>query len=716
MSDIKAQLKDAAALLAARKFADALYALETIAREYPGEAEPRFQLGRILLELHHAKDAVHWFEKAAALKPSNKTIHLTWAESVALGGSEADRSAFTKLLKSADIEPALRVNLQDRFGSRRTGLQPSTGGVPRNLVKQFIADLTNGEYASVERGAAKALKQAPKSALVFKILAEAQASQGKSSAISSYNRALKLEPQYSEAYDGLGRFLYKSGQTNDAAQMLRRAVILSPDLTSAVYVLGVVQKSLGRMSAAVPLLKRATKLMPKDFNAHAELGVALAHEGKDEDALKALQTGSALVNGEIPHELRVVMALSQHRTGNITEAFSLLDAVLEDAPKFADAISAKASLLRTEGNFKAASKMFRRAIEIKPKNGEYYRLMLSSQKTKPGDKVIDEMVSYFESDEVSEVSRMHFAFALAKALEEVKEDDRVFKYLDRANQIAAQRFPYSLHTRLADVNTVKESVRNFNFASANISSPNPAAPIFVTGMPRSGTTLVEQIVASHSEVTGGGELSIASTLAHKLITDGREPRMLGNIPQNEIRDLGHQIAARLEVEVPGANRITDKSILTYMHIGVLKLALPNARIIVVRRDPRDNLLSIYKNKFSDGTHAYSYDKKVLAKYYGTFSDMIDYWSERTPNWFTEVHYEKLVSDPEAETRRILDAVGLPWEDACLNFHKNKNRVRTLSQYQVRQPINQASVKGWKRFENDLEPMIRILREDGHVTN
>jgi hypothetical protein len=153
-----------------------------------------------------------------------------------------------------------------------------------------------------------------------------------------------------------------------------------------------------------------------------------------------------------------------------------------------------------------------------------------------------------------------------------------------------------------------------------------------------------------------------------------------------------------------------------MYIGLLKLALPNARFVVVRRDPRDTLLSIYKNKFPDDTHLYAYDQRDLARFYETFLDMVGFWRDLVPDWFYEVDYDALVADPEPETRKLIEACGLPWEDACLSPQDNDRKVETLSLFQVRQPITKSSVKGWKRFEKDLAPMLDELRKRGLVSD
>jgi hypothetical protein len=275
-------------------------------------------------------------------------------------------------------------------------------------------------------------------------------------------------------------------------------------------------------------------------------------------------------------------------------------------------------------------------------------------------------------------------------------------------------------TRRDEVAGVQAAMRGFDWAGTRIAGAHPGAPIFVTGMPRSGTTLVEQIIASHSRVTGAGEVALLQAACQKLIFARpdryEERRPLSTIPADEIAALGHDFLRTMAERFPGADIITDKSITTYMYIGLVKLALPNARIVVVRRDPRDTLLSIYKNRFPEGTHLYAYDLRDLADYYATFVEMVEFWRSEFPEGFTEITYETLVANPEEESRRLIAACGLEWEDACLNFHENRRKVDTLSVYQVRQPISGGSVKAWQRYEAELAPMIDILRARGLLTD
>ena len=298
----------------------------------------------------------------------------------------------------------------------------------------------------------------------------------------------------------------------------------------------------------------------------------------------------------------------------------------------------------------------------------------------------------------------------------MKDYGRVFRYLDDANALVRKTLPFHRAQRDREIARLKEAFDGFDYHGTTIAGTSDFAPIFVTGMPRSGTTLVEQIISSHSTVEGAGELSKASVGARDLLFPGGKPTTLASIAPADIAHLGHDYQAYIAERFPGAARITDKAIGTYLYIGLIRLALPNARFIVVRRDPRDTLLSIYKNKFPEGTHPYAYDQIDLAHYYGSFVEMVDFWRERVPDWFYEVHYENLVADPETETRRLIAACGLDWEDACLSFHENKRKVQTLSIYQVRQPISKGSVRAWQRYEKDLAPMLELLREAGHITD
>ncbi len=705
--------------LSEQKLREALEEFLGVVADDPGHADATFQVARLLLKTLRFTESIVWFRRASALQPDAAQVWQGRAEAVALGGNDADRRELLAALKSAPIDPKVRVRLQDRFGSLRKASRPRSGGVPPKVIAGLVADLRSGGAAAVEAKAAALMRKAPRSAVVACILGEAQAIQNRpEEAIASYQRAIKLDPDYAEAYGGAGRVLFNSGRNRDAAEALRPAVILAPDGVPGLAGLGASLSRLGHQQAAMVLLKRASRLDRKNARLFVELGDACARHGDHDAAVEAYAHAVALSarSGKgVSTGLRLALADALEHVQRSADALAELDQVLNGEPAHAGALMSKASMLQTRGEFEEAHELFRRVIEQHPANGDAYRRLMISHKATRDDPIIDEMVDLFERTDIGDEDRMNLGFAIAKALEDTRDDTRVFRFLGEANRIADSLSSASAGQRFAEIADCREAYGQLDFTKSPPAAENGFAPIFVTGLPRSGTTLVEQIIAAHSDVEGGGELGFASYFCRALLS--ARPGGRGGDPDPDVvAGIGRDYTKAIGRRFPGARHVTDKSIYTFEHVGALKLALPNARFVIVRRDPRDNLFSIYKSRFAQGTHGYAYDLEKLARYYGEFERMIDLWRERVPDWFHEVSYETLVGNPEEETRKLIAACGLDWEDACLNFHESAGRVQTLSVFQVRQPITSASVKGWRRFEAELKPMIDILKRDGHVAD
>lgn len=699
-----------------KKYPAALQTYGRILQSNPNLAEVHFQVGRILCQTDDAQRAIQHLRKAVELRPTERAVWEAWAEGVALGGSKPDEEEIVKALKHARIPPQVRIRLQDRFGARRNASRPETGGLKVPDIHRILGLMDAGRFVDAEMMAMAATKRFPKSAVAFNMLGAAQMMQGKlAQAEASIKSAIRLDGDYAEAHEYYGRLCMELGQEERAAESFRKAVTLAPGLSTALVGLASIQTKNNHTRSALQLLERAVAVNANSVDIYRALGNALSRIHKYEAAEQAFEKALALMKGAESSDLLAMLAQSKARAGKDDEAFGVYDQALAANPESPIATSGKAQLLQTLGRFDDAREMFLKSFEVDPNNGENYRLFTASYKAAPGDPVIELMTRKFEDPGLLEHDRMSLGFAIAKVLEDAKEYDRVFHYLDEANALMRKAHPYSMSRRYRDVELVKEAFADFDWHGTKIEGATDFAPIFVTGMPRSGTTLIEQIISSHSTVEGAGEVGEAAAQAHQLILFRGKSRNISTVPQAEIAAMGRNFEAFIRERFPNAPRITDKSIQTYMSLGLVKLAMPNARFVVVRRDPRDNLLSIYKNRFPDDTHLYAYDQKDLGLFYGTFVDMIEFWRERVPDWFYEVQYEDLVANPEEETRKLIAACGLEWEDACLSFHENKRKIQTLSVFQARQPISKASVALWQRYEKDLQPMLDVLREAGHVT-
>jgi len=675
--------------------------------------EVHFQLGRISAQKGRFEQAVSYFEAALALKPGEAAIWQQTAEALVRHGDGARSAAFLKKAKSAGLAPKLLIALQDRLGKKSSRSRTSIGSADPRQVKSAIDALNAGHAAKAEKLAQALRNQHPDVAIIADILASAQAAQGRNdAALLNYRAAMSIDPNYAEAHSNAGRLLVETGNPQEGTALLRRALDLIPDAPTTRLHLAVALVRLGEADEAEQLLRNLTRSHADLAPAWEELGKLLMDQARHGEAVDALRRAISLGRNGVGAVTRLGVALSA--IGQEAEALSCFEDAIARDPNFAPAYARKGSLLQTQGDFGAAEPLFAKAMELAPRTGEFYQMFVTSRKMQPEDPLIAQMEAVWAADDLEDKDRSDLGFALSKTMEDIKAYDRAFPYLRAANETVRRMHPYDVQSRKQELSDLRAAMEGVDFAATKVEGSSDYAPIFVTGMPRSGTTLVEQIIASHSQVEGAGEIGHMARDAYKLMSgkgSGRMFRPLSDVPEHQIAELGQLYEALLKSDFPDAPRITDKSIQTYTVMGLAGLALPNAKFVVVRRDPRDNLLSIYRNQFAQGKHLYAYDLADLGHYYRYFEEHIEFWREKMPGAFHEIHYEALIDNPEGEARKLIAACGLEWEDACLSFHENTRSVKTLSVYQVRQPIYKSSMKAWQRYEAELAPMFAALKAE-----
>jgi tetratricopeptide (TPR) repeat protein len=492
--------------------------------------------------------------------------------------------------------------------------------------------------------------------------------------------AIKSNKSSAAAYGQYGAYLVNQGRAAEAFPVLKRAVKLGPKSAQARLALGYACLRTGELETARVAFSKAASLGMASVQLFEGQGrVALAQ--KDDAAAGYFE--AAVAAGASGVEIQMLLAAALRAARRDTEAFAAYDAALAIDPGAPAILAQKASLLQNIGKADEARGLIVQALEREPENGSLYLVYASAGKLAVGDMVMARAKALHKAG----TKDRYLSFAISKMA------DAPFEILHEANALSRAAFPYDFETDVKAARSVREAwARRSEKAWRGAADEGPA-PIFVTGMPRSGTTLVEQIIAAHSDVASAGEVGILG-------------RYLQGLPQVPDMDLIRQRYWQLlQARFPGVARITDKSIGTYVNIGFIKTIMPSAKIVVVRRDPRDNSLSIYKNMFADGQHRYSNDLADIARFMRLFEEQVDFWEEAAPGSFTTIRYDDIIAEPEAQSRKLIADVGLEWQDACLSFYQSTARVDTLSNVQVRQPIYASSVGAWEKYKTELAPFI-----------
>ncbi len=643
-------------------------------------------LARVQAILGQPLDAVTNFDRALALDPNFAEAHLSRGQSLLqLGQLEEAKAACVTAakLRPRDPQPLLFLGAALRKLER----------LPEALDALQRALRINPDHsgALVNKGAILRQMGRPADALV------------------ALDRALALSPGSALAHCNRANALNDLKRFEDALAAAQRAVALDDKLAEAWIGCGNALSGLRRRAEALSAYDRALELQPNAPEALNNRGSALFELRHYEQALAAFEAALALRPDFVGALCNRAPAL--HALGRDVEALADCERTIAAEPDNAAAHGTKGWILVELGRIDEGVASIETAIRLAPSPGLYFKLAFA-KKMGQGDALVAMQAFAERASTLPLDERAELHFALGKAHDDLGEWETAFRHLLAGNAARRALRPYDEAATMARFDAI-EAAFTPDVLRAHAGEGHPSAkPVFIVGMPRSGTSLTEQILASHHEAYGAGERDDFPQEALRLAQTGagsREGGVLYEIVANGLlRDLGGAYLARLEKNAPESLRITDKMPLNFRFVGLIHLALPNARIIHMRRDPADTCLSCFSRHFH-GDLDWSYDLAEIGRYFRAYERIMAHWRAALPEGvMLEMRYEDLVADLEAQTRRMLDHCRLEWDARCLDFHRTDRAVRTASAVQVRKPIYRISIARWRAYERWLGPLIAEL--------
>ena len=485
--------------------------------------------------------------------------------------------------------------------------------------------------------------------------------------------------------------LYNQGQLTAAVEQAEALTEQYPEAFIIWNVLGAAHKGLGKTFEASEAFKKVTELNPDYADGFYNMGIILKNQGDLEEAIEAYNKALALKPDYA--EVYNNMGVTLQEQGKLDEAITSYNKALIVKPDYADAYNNMGNALKNQGKLEEAIEAYEKALSLKPDHAGVHRNLSSLVKYKPDNTQVAMVGEMIKQSDLKDDDRCHLQYTYAKMNEDLGDLDAAYDNYSSGGKLRQKLLSYDFKQDELTFEKIKNTgpkLKEFAFSEPFHAATN--TPIFILGMPRSGTTLVEQIISSHSEVHGAGELPFLSRLANSNNIYNQ------TINSDSILEVRKNYLNELEKVSYGKPFVTDKMPQNFLHISFLLKALPEAKVIHVKRDPAATCWSNFKHYFSSKGMGYSYDLKETVNYFRLYQDLMDFWDQQYSDQIYHLDYDKLTVEQEPETRKLIKYLELGWEDDCLSPQKNKRSVRTASQQQVRKKVYTGSSQAWRKFE------------------
>ena len=638
-----------------------------ILKANPRHPDANHNMGIMAVGFGKVQEALPFFKAALNANPSIVQFWLSYIDALIKLDRLEDAKAVLDQAKSTGAKGNAFDKLEKSLGSsepKNIYDQDPTREQLALLFKLYSQKKLQQVYENTE----KLTKRFTKNLTLWNMMGASAAQIGKlDEAVFAFQKAISVEPDFADTYNNLGNVLKDLGKPKEAEEAYNKAISIKPDYAEAYFNKGNVLKDQSRLEEAIEAYKDALSSKPNYSKVYNNMGNVLKGQGKLEEAIEAYKNAISI-------------------NPNNANAFKNMGVALKD-----------------QGNLKEALKAYSKALSLKPDYAEVHRNISTIKKYTLDDKQFLQVEELYKREDLREDARCSLSFALAKMYEDIGKLDQSFSYLSEGNALRKKLLNYSINKDIDLFTKLKKTQPYFLKNSKQIkgSSIEPT-PIFIVGMPRSGTTLTEQIISSHSEVVGAGELKYALQFGRNLALD---PKSINTGAISEFR--GRYLNELSKVSY-GQRLVTDKMPQNFLLIPLICAAFPEAKIIHVQRNAAAICWSNYRQYFTAEGLGYCYDLTDVVSYYSLYSDLMEFWQSEYSDRIYNLNYEKLTTDQESETRKLIDLIGLDWEEACLSPHKNRRSVRTASNQQVRQKVYKGSSEAWRKYEPYLDGAFDTL--------
>ena len=673
-----------------RQYAQAERVCEQIIQSRPGNSDAHNILGVSLAALGRMDEAVTSLKRAIKINGEAASYHANLGEILRQVG-KLDEAAVA-------IEKAIK-------------LDPNNAQALNNLG---IIQYERKEFAQAVENYRRALEISPTMSEALNNLGNALRLTGDiDGALQAYQEALTQRAVYPEVYNNLGTLLQQDRRIEEAEHALRKAIQQNPGYIEAHNNLAQLLSAEKHEVEALRTLGEALKIAPK--NVQTLLLTAKIQLRRSN--LQAAEQAARLALQEEPENAEALTVLGQilHETDRYEEALDVLDRALKKAPEHPEALNFYGVALKSVGRLDEAREHILKALNLNDSMyGAYANLNdLVDFSEGVGETLFNRMDAIFESvpnQEAEPFLALHFAYA--KALDDRGQHEKALDHYIIGGRMKRAQLDYKEEETHGFFDAIRAAFPKETFENRKYQGLDDERPVFIVGMPRSGSTLVEQILSSHPDIYGAGEVKYLSRalgqLRDRFPSLQKYPEMAAKITPAQLDIVAKNYQQAIGQGAGESKRITDKLLTNYFFLGLINLLFPKAKVIHTRRDPVDTCLSGFTKLFKDDM-PHSYDLAELGRYYGKYRELMKYWEEVLPEGFmTTVVYEDVVADTEKEAKRLIEFLGLPWNEKCVDFHKSDRPVKTASVAQVRKPIYKTSVQRWKKYGPGLQPLVDAI--------